>query len=277
MDISLFTLFVVGLVLGMGWKVPSLFQRRPSNEGDWALDQGVLPYVDIEGDRAVVHNIRHFSYRSRDDFTPQYYDATFDIGKIERMYFCIEPFSRFRGVAHTLLSFEFSDGNCIALSVEVRKKKGEVFSAFQSGVLGLFRRYQLMYVLADERDVLKLRTNYRKDTVYMYPLRSTKEKMQNAFRSVLIRTNSLYTTPEFYHTITSNCATNLAEHASVATGRIPWNWTLLFPREADKDLFDRGFIDTELPFPKIREAYRINEKAERYANDPEFSRRIRGN
>lgn len=277
MDLTTPTFLKLVSILIAGVGIFYVLLRRPSNGRNWTLDQAVLPCAEMKGNKATIYNIRNFTYRSIDDYTKGYYNETFDLNALEKVYFFVEPFSRFKGVAHTLISFGFSDGKYLALSIEIRKKRGESFSAFRSGILGLFRKYEIMYVLADERDVVKLRANYRKDDVYMYPLRSTKDSMKRAFTGVLRRVNKLYEEPEFFHTITNNCATNLTTHVGEITPeRIPWNITQLFPREADRDLFNRGFIDTDLPFEKIREAHRINDLAERYAEDPQFSLRIRG-
>ncbi len=251
-----------------------LFLQRPSNDRDWAPDQKVLPYAEMNGDTATIHNIRNFSYESTEKYTPAYYDATYDLATLARVYFIVEPFSGYKGAAHTFLSFEFSDGRFLAVSVEIRKQRGESFSA----VKGLFRQYELMYVLADERDVLKLRSNYRHDEVYVYPIRTSRERMQDAFRDILARANKLREEPEFYHTIFNNCTTNLARHANEAVpGRVPWNLTLLFPAQADRYAFDLGLIDTELTdFNEVRRAHHINDLALAYADDPKFSLRIRG-
>lgn len=264
-----YTLLSIGVVFGIWYLV-----QRPSNDRDWALDQAVLPYAEVEDGIATVHNIRNFSYRTTTEYTPDYYDAVYDIRTLERVYYIVEPFSGYKGAAHTFLSFEFNDGRFLAVSVEIRKEKGESFSA----VKGLLRQYEIMYVLADERDVLKLRTNYRKDDVFVYPIKTTPERMQETFLGVLERVNSLYRTPEFYNTITNNCTTSLAKQANqVVEHRIPWNLTLLFPKESDRYAFDLGLIDTErTSFLEVRKAHHVNDLAEKYANDPEFSRRIRG-
>lgn len=248
--------------------------KQPSNEGDWALDQAVLPYVDLEGETATVHNIRNFTYRSTTDYTPAYYDATYDLRALERVYFIIEPFSGYKGAAHTFLSFEFSDGRFLAASVEIRKEKGETFKAFR----GLFKQYELMYVLADERDVVKLRSNYRHDEVYVYPIATSKERIRAALLSIFRRVNKLHDEPEFYNTLTNTCTTNLARHANeVVKNRVPWNLTLLFPAESDRYAFDLGLIDTKLTdFAEVRRAHHINDLALAYVDDPEFSLRIRG-
>ncbi|PIQ68143.1 MAG: hypothetical protein COV91_05735 [Candidatus Taylorbacteria bacterium CG11_big_fil_rev_8_21_14_0_20_46_11] len=248
--------------------------QRPSNDRDWALDQAVLPYAEVEDGIATVHNIRNFSYKTTTEYTPDYYDATYDIRALEKVYYIVEPFSGYKGAAHTFLSFEFNEGKFLAVSVEIRKEKGESFSA----VKGLLRQYEIMYVLADERDVVKLRSNMRKDDVFVYPIKTTKERMQATFYGILERVNQLYREPEFYNTITNNCTTSLAKQANqVVEHRIPWNLTLLFPKESDRYAFDLGLFDTKLTsFPEVRRAHYINNLAERYADDEEFSLRIRG-
>jgi len=247
--------------------------KQPSNVGDWSADQAILPYVELRGNIATVHAIRNFTYRSTTEFTPDYYDAEYDLEKLQRVYFVVEPFSGYKGAAHTFLSFEFEDGRFLAASVEIRKEKGETFKALK----GLFKQYELMYVLADERDVLKLRSNYRNDEVYVYPIATRKEHIKETLLSIFRRVNRLHDEPEFYNTLTNNCATNLARHVNeVVPRRVPWNLTLLFPAEADRYVFDLGLIDTELTdFNKVRQAYHVNDLALDFADDPEFSLRIR--
>src|SRR5688572_19601532 len=115
----------------------------PSNHRNWNLDQVVLPEAEINGSLVTIRNIRNFTYRSTTDFTPAYYDRTFDLAELQRVYYIVEPFSDFKGAAHTFVSFEFTGPEFVAISPEIRKEQGEVFSAFK----GLFKRYELMYVI----------------------------------------------------------------------------------------------------------------------------------
>ena len=116
---------------------------RPSNERDWATDQAVLPYAEITGDTVSVHNIRNFSYKSVSEYTPNYYDATFDVSKLKNVYFIVEPFSGYVGAAHTFLSFEFEGDKFVSVSVEIRKEKGESFSAGKGILRQYFRQIRL--------------------------------------------------------------------------------------------------------------------------------------
>lgn len=248
------------------------FFIKPSNDREWNTDQAILPYADISGSIATIHNIRDFTYASTTSYTPAYYDSVVDISTLKKVYYVVEPFSGFPGSAHTFLSFEFSNNKFLSISVEIRKEKGEKFSAIK----GLFNQYELMYVIADERDVIKLRSNYRKDLVYVYPIKTTPEKGQQLFVDMLNRANKLRYKPEFYNSISNTCTTNIVAHInSISPQRIPFSLKVLLPGYSDSFAYDLGLIDTTLSFPQAREKYFINDKAMKYANDPDFSVKIR--
>jgi len=245
---------------------------RPSHNRNWTLDQAVLPEAEIDGNLVHIKNIRNFTYRSTSDYTPGYYDKTFDLTKLERVYYIVEPFSDFKGAAHTFVSFEFEGPEFVAVSTEIRKEQGESFSALK----GLFKRYELMYVIADERDAVKLRSNYRKDDVFIYPIKTTKERMQTMFLSLMERTNGLKEKPEFYNTLTNTCTTNIVSHVNtVVPGRVPFDPRILFPGYSDEFAYELGLFDTDLSFEEARQKFRINELAEEYADSPDFSQKIR--
>src|SRR5215217_804857 len=136
---------------------------RPRNDRDWSSDQAVLPSATINGPLVTVKNIRNFRYQSADSYTPAYYDKMFNLDDLDSAWFFVEPFGK-AGAAHTFVSFGFRDKNFVAVSVEIRKEKGESFNPVQ----GLLRQYEIMYVIGDERDLVKLRTNYRNDAVHLY-------------------------------------------------------------------------------------------------------------
>jgi hypothetical protein len=246
--------------------------KTPSNDRHWNQDQAILPYAEIQNNLVTIHNVRNFTYASTTSYTAHYYDKTFDVEKIKNVYYIVEPFSGFKGSAHTFLSFEFEGDNFVAISVEIRKEKGETFSA----VKGLFANYEIMYVIADENDVVKLRSNHRKDLVYVYPVKATKEKMQALFLDMIARTNELKAQPEFYNSITNNCTTNIASHVNtISPNKVGWNLDLLLPANSDKYAYELGLIDNSLPFEEIRTKYLINERASTYADAPDFSVKIR--
>ena len=153
--------FVAALVLVLvAWTSPS-----PSNDRDWQPEVAVLPYATINGDLVTVHNIRNFDYRTETDFTPAYYDRTFDLRRLDRVDL-VAVYWMGPAIAHIFLSFGFGD-EYLPISIEVRKTRAKEYST----VAGFFRQYELIYVVADERDVIRVRTNYRKsppEDVYMF-------------------------------------------------------------------------------------------------------------
>lgn len=265
-----YTFRIIGLIFVVALGV--WFSIRPSNNRDWTEDQKVLATAEFDGNLVHIKNIRNFTYRSTDDYTPGYYDKTFDISKLKKVSYVVEPFSNFGGSAHTFATFEFEGPEFLSISVEIRKEKGESFSA----VKGLFKQYELMYVVADENDAIKLRSNYRNDDVFLYPINTTPEKVQNMFVDMLNRVNELAEKPEFYNTLTDTCTTNIVRHVNaIAPGRIPLDPRILLPGYSDKFAYDLGLIDTDLSFEEARAKFRINERAHTYADAPDFSVKIR--
>jgi len=267
--------FFLTLLLGFILIEIFLSFKHPSNNRDWNNDQQKLPRAEISGDLVTIKNIRNIEYRATDDYTIHYYDKTYDLRELNKVYFVVEPFSGFVGAAHTLMSFQFGTSTFVSVSVEIRKEKGESFSA----VKGLFREYELMYVVADERDVIKLRSNYRNDKVYVYPARlSAPSKARDLFLSMLNRANTLAEKPEFYNTLTNTCTTNIVAHINEITPkRVNWlDYRILFPEYSDISAYERGLIDSNLSFEETRAKYLINDRALQYADDPEFSLKIRG-
>jgi hypothetical protein len=246
--------------------------RSPSNDRDWSPDQAVLPWAESSGDHVTIHNVRRCTYRSKTDFDVALDDRTFDLARIRTVDFVIEPFAVWRGPAHTFLSFGFEGGQYIAISVEIRKQRGQHFSA----LLGMFRTYEIMYVIADERDLLELRVIHRQDDVYVYPLRATPDGARQLFLDMLETANSLRHHPQFYNTLTNNCATSIWRHVNhIVRPRVPFSFSLFLPGYSDRLVHQLGWIDTELSFAEARRRFRINERVRKYADDPGFSIRIR--
>lgn len=272
-------IIALAIVLGFATHLYLKYNTTPSNIGNWSTDQAILPEVIWDANRSTVliRNIRNFTYTSTSSYATNYYDRNIRIRDIKKVSYIVEPFQGLKGSAHTFLSFEYVDQydqspQFIAVSVEIRKEKGESFSP----VLGLFNKYEIMYVVADERDVIKLRTNYRKDDVYLYPIKADEAKVQELFTNILNRVESLSSKPEFYNTISNNCTTNIAAHVNaISPKRLNWNYGYILPAYSDKFVYDQGLIDTTLPFEQARAKFKINEKAIRYADDPSFSLRIR--
>ena len=248
-------------------------QIEPSNDRDWKPEAAVLPYVTFNSDEFTVHNIRNFSYRTETDFTPAYYDRTFDVRELESLD-VIASYWAGPDIAHIFLSFGFSGDEHFAVSIERRDERGEGYST----VKGLFRQYELMYVVADERDVIRLRTNVRRDPpedVYLFTLHGRVENARRLLLEYLRKINELHERPEFYNTLTTNCTSNIWLHARVNPGRAPYSWKILLSGHVPEYLYELGRLDTRLPFAELKRRSQINAAA-RAADDAEdFSTRIR--
>lgn len=246
---------------------------RPSNDRHWQPDVAVLSYAEINGDLITVHNIRNFDYRSETDFTPAYYDKTFDLSKLESVDLAAVYWAGPR-IAHTMLSFGFGVNDYLAISIETRKEVGESYSTFK----GFFGQYELYYVVADERDVIRLRTNYRKDPpeeVYLYRLRAPIENGRRLFLEYMHRINALKEQPEFYNTLTTNCTTTIWLNSKVNPDHLPFSWKLLLSGYVPEYLYEHERLDTSLPFPELQKRSLINSRARAADNSPDFSRLIR--
>ena len=260
------------LLLVAGFLLFQLFGPRPSLDREWKKGEERLAWADFEGRRVRVHNVRNARYRSVDDFDVAWEERTYDLDRLRSAWFVVEPFSDFRGPAHTLMSFGFEGGDYLAVSVELRKEEGETFSP----VLGLLRQFELMYVVGDERDLIQLRTNHCHDQVYLYPVRAPRERIEQMFVSMLRRANDLRREPEFYNTLTSSCTTNIVSHVNeLVPGRVPLSYKVLLPAYSDELAYDLGLIDTDLPFEEAKRRFNINDEALRYAGREDFSRGIR--
>jgi hypothetical protein len=248
------------------------FALQPSNARSWAPDQARLPQARIAGSQVTIENVRNFTWHGLDAFEPRWERREYDLDGVASLWFAVEPFSGFPGAAHTFVSFGFDDGRYLAVSVEIRKEAGESFSPWK----GLYRNYELMYVLGDERDLVQLRTGPRRDTVYLYPLRASRAQLRAVFLDVLDRANALAAQPEFYHSAGNNCTTNLARHANrIVPGQVPFSWHLLLPGHADARALALGMIDFDGALDAARARFRINERAARAAGSADFSDRIR--
>jgi len=242
----------------------------PSNDRDWQADLAVLAWADIKGDTVTLHNIRNCDYRTETYYTCSYYDRTFDLAKLQT----IDLFLVYWGspnIAHTMLSFGFKDGGNVCFSIETRKEKGEDYSA----VKGFFRQYEKMYVVADERDVVRLRTNYRKEDVYLYRLQVKPETVRKVFLDYLGEVNRLKERPEWYNALTGNCTTSIRQHTAPYNPDARLDWRLIVNGYIDKMIYERGVLSHKLPFAELKKRSYINPKAQVVDKDPDFSQRIR--
>jgi hypothetical protein len=261
-------LYGVALLAVLGWWLSLI----PSTDRAWAPEVARLAHVTIQGDRVTVHDIRNFDYRSETDFTPAYYDRTFDLAKLDSVDL-ISAYWMGPAIAHLFVSFGFGDDH-LAVSIEARKVRGEGYSS----VKGFFRQYELVYVVADERDVIRLRTNYRKDPpedVYLYRVQGPRENIRRIFLDYVRQINELYERPQFYNTLTTNCTTNIFFHARVNATAVPLSWKVILSGYTAEYAYDKGRLDRTLPFAELQRRSRINAQAQAADQAPDFSRRIR--
>jgi hypothetical protein len=247
---------------------------EPTNERDWQTDLAVLAYATVAGDKVTVHNIRNFDYRSETDYTPAYYDKTFDLREL-RSVDIVTSYWAGPAIAHVFVSFGFPGDDYLAVSIEVRKPKGEGYSTLK----GFFRQYELIYVVADERDLIRLRTNFRRDPpedVYIYRANGSTEAGRRLFMEYMDRINALRTQPEFYNTLTTNCTTNIWMNAQVNAGRVPLSWKILASGYVPEYLYEQGRLETMgLSFPELQQRAHVNARAQAADKAADFSRRIR--
>jgi hypothetical protein len=245
--------------------------EHPSLDRDWSPDQSVMPTATIDGEKVTIDKVRNFAYRATDDYTPAYEQRTYDLAKLDSVWFVVEHFGDAPAIAHTFLSFGFA-GEYVAISVEIRKERGEVYSPLK----GLLRQYELMYVVADERDAIGLRTNFRRDPVFLYPVKATREQMRKMFLEMLQRASRLAVEPEFYNSLTNNCTSNIVAHVNRLVPRsIPISYKTIFPAYSDRLAYELGLIPTDQAFDKVQAAHRIDLVAQREQVGPDFSLLIR--
>ncbi len=246
---------------------------RPSNDRNWQTDVAVLPFATFEGDLVTIHNIRNFDYRSETDYTPRYYDKTYDLRQLDSADL-IAVYWMGDAIAHIMLSFGFAGQDFVTISIETRKERGETYDTIR----GFFRQYELIYVVGDERDLVRLRTNYRKDPpedAYLYRTNAPPENVRRLFLSYLQKINDLNEHPEFYNTLTTNCTTNVLMHTRVNPGKHAYSWKVLLSGYAPLYTYELGRLDTSLPFAELKQRSHINTAARAADQAADFSQQIR--
>jgi hypothetical protein len=249
----------------------------PSHFRDWVPEQAVLPQAEIRGSQVTVRNVRNCQYFAGDVYLVDYYDKTFDFSAVQAVDFVVVPFANMPALAHTMLSFQIvgPDGqpNYLAVSVETRKEKGEQYNPLK----GAANQYELIYVLADERDVIQYRTNFNSEDVHLYRTTAAPEAARVLLVDVLERVNEIARRPEFYDTLTNNCTTNIVRHINrIRPNRLmSADPRLLLSGYADELAYDQGLIERHGTFLQTKQHAYINPQAHRYAGRDDFSQLIR--
>ncbi len=270
-------IYIISFLLFISWGLYIyLSSMTPSLTKNWEEDQKVLTNISFSGTTITMKDIRNFRYKSTDSFEKWYYDSKYDVAQVTSVDYIIEPFGDIDGFAHTMLSFWFDDGKYISVSAEIRK---EVWESFHP-VLWLLNKYEIVYIVWDEEDLIKLRANYRKDQVILYPIKADKKDIEKLFLSVMQRAQSLSQTPEFYNTLTKTCTTSILSHvnslrAEYQATPIEWGKKVFLPSHSDEIAYDLWLINTDLTLSEAREYYTINELSEQHQAWENYSKMIR--
>ena len=244
----------------------------PTDDRPWQPDVDRTAWADIDGDRVTIHNLRNFDYRTETDFTPRWEVRQYDLSQIK----AVDIFLTYWGspwIAHPILSFQFGDKDHVAFSIETRKIIGDSYSTLR----GFFRQYNLIYIVADERDVIRLRTNYRAgEEVYLYRTTATPDAARAVFLDYLRSLNALHAHPQFYNALTSNCTTDIRIHTkALPESAPPWDWRLLLNGKSDEYAYQHGRLAGNLPFDELKRQAHINDAAREAGQSPDYSTLIR--
>lgn len=268
----LYFLFFIGL--GLGVVIVLEYTKQAPATGPWQIPFEKLSTADIQGDLVTVRNVRNFRYNGsekEEDLVPNYYDKTYDLTKVSKVWYISSPFAEMSAAAHTFLSFEFSNGDFLSISIEARKVKGQDYSITK----GMLRTYPIMYIAADEKDTVFVRANIRKADVYMYPVRTTKGR--EMLIDMLREMNTLAKTPSWYNTVTDNCTSRIAMHINnVSDGRIPRHpWQGYVTGYADAFALEHNLLDTTLTLEEARKKYFVTKRSQEMGYVEDYSKRIR--
>jgi hypothetical protein len=260
-----FTLFALCLSVITWWIF--IF---PSHDRPWRPEVAVMPRAVIEGDRVRISGVRDFDYRSRNDFTARYVEREVQLSHLTGLDFFVSYWSE-GPVAHTFVSFIFDNAPPLSISIETRPEVGEGFDPLAS----LFKQFELIYVVGNERDLVRVRTNHRNETVYLYHLNTPPESVRTLFLVYLERINQLADRPEFYHLLTNSCTINIIRYANAAGRAGSFNIRHLLNGWIDGYLYVSGRVNTSLPLDELRRRSLINDVALAAGDAPDFSERIR--
>jgi hypothetical protein len=263
------SLVAVGFAVVLAWWLTI----KPTGDKAWLPDVARSAWADIKGDEITVHDVRNFDYRTETDYTPNWETRVFHLSNLTGVDLSITYWGS-PWIAHPMVSFHFSDALPLVFSIETRKSVGQSYSV----IAGLYRQYELIYIPADERDLIRLRTNYRKgEEVYLYRTSISPDHARALFLAYLDRLNRMHERPEFYNQLTDNCTTNIrVANIEASEGKPPpWNWRVLLTGKSDELLYERAIVDRSLSFAELKERSHINKKALAADASPDFSQLIR--
>jgi len=254
------------------WWSPGWLRLPASNDRDWLPEVAVTPGASGDGDLVTVRGVRNFDYRTETDFTPRWQDRTYDLRALDSGDL-IAVYWAGKAIAHVMVSFGFAGRDYLAVSIETRKARGQTYST----IAGFFKQYELVYVAADERDVIRVRTTYRQpqEDVYVYRLQGSRENLRRVFLDYVKTMNDMRDHPQFYNTLTTNCTTTVLMHSHVNPESPPWSWKILLSGYLPQYVYELGKLGRTLPFAELERRAWVNQRAHAADRDPTFSQRIR--
>jgi hypothetical protein len=258
--------FVVLFLGVVGWWI----SIPPSHDRQWRPEVAVMPRAIIGGDRVRITGVRSFDYRTRNDFTVRYGEREVQLAQLTGLDFYVSYWSEGL-VGHTFLSFIFDNAPPLSISIETRPEVGEGFDPIAS----LFKQFELIYVVGEERDLVGVRANHRRETVYLYRLNTSADDARRLLMIYLARINELADRPEFYHLLSNSCTINIVRYANAAGREGRFDIRHLLNGLVDSYLYHSGRVDTTLPFEELRRRSLINDAARAADGAPDFSERIR--
>lgn len=247
---------------------------KPSNDRDWADEVSRTLRGSVRGSLVTLHDIRDFDWRSDTDYTARWHDGVYDLDTLTSVDMALSYWMG-PAIAHTLVSFGFSDGRHLVFSVEIRRERDEAFSTLG----GFIKQFELAIVAAEERDILRVRAGPRGEQVFLYPVRMPPDARRALFLSYVERANRLTDEPHFYHTLTANCTTLVYDMVRPLVPGLPMDYRLILSGYLPEYLYKHSGLDTSLPLDTLRARVDITQRA----GQPEaaqdaarvFSRRIR--
>src|SRR5688500_4655172 len=251
-------------------QLPGFRRIGPSHDREWRPEVAVLPRAVIDGDVVRLTGFRNFDYRDVEDFTARFEERQYRLSKLQSVDLFVS-YWRDGPMAHTFVSFNFEDAAPLCISIETRLEAGERFAP----VASMFKRFELIYVVGDERDIVGVRANHRGEDVYLYPLTASPEGARRLLLVYLERLNALHDQPEWYHLLSNSCTINIARSANRAGRAGSLDIRHLLNGYVDRYLYETGLVDTSLPFEELRRRSLINEAARDAAGAADFSGRIR--
>ena len=261
--LAAFALAVVGVLLW--WHT-----LRPSNDRTWADDVARISWGEVHGDQLTLNNVRNFDWRSQTDYTQRWETRSYDLRRLQSLDM-ITSYWAGPAIAHVLLSFGFDDGQYLVFSVEIRRQKSQQFSE----IGGFFKEFELSVIAADERDVIRVRTNVRGEDDYLYRIRLPAQDIRLLLLSYVGQTNELLHKPRFYNTITVNCTTLIYHMMERIVGKLPLSYRLLLTGYLPGYVYSVGGLDQRYTLEQLRAFGRITQRAQESDRSESFSRDIR--